>query len=573
MQIVETADDFVRDATAGFVAAYARYVRPVPGASAVARRGRPRPGKVAVVIGGGSGHYPAFCGLVGTGVADAAVIGEVFTSPSAEQAYRTAAAVDSGAGILMSYGNYAGDVLNFGAAQERLRSEGRDCRTVLVTDDIASAPPDNKAERRGIAGDFVVFKIAGAAAERGDRLDEVERLAQSANARTTTFGVAFGGCTLPGAPAPLFTVAPGSMELGLGIHGEPGVHTVTAATAGGLAQLLAEPLLAERPRDADGRVALLVNGLGATKYEELFVLYRHLLQVLEPAELTIVTPEIGELVTSLDMRGASVTITWLDDELDELWQAPADTPAFRRGRAEADCDRTTTYDDGSPAEALGDAAAERVAADSAAAVIVRRGLAAALDEVRASEQKLGQLDAVAGDGDHGSAMVRGLGAAVTASDATRGRTADLLEAAGQAFADRGAGTSGMLWGVMLAAAATSLRSVTDDESITPPDVAAAVRRALDEIGRVGGAVPGERTLVDALAPFARTLASEVDDGTDLRTAWARAAGQAQQGADATAEMLARRGRARPLAERALGTPDPGAESLARCVQAVARAFS
>ncbi|MCB0138130.1 MAG: dihydroxyacetone kinase subunit DhaK, partial [Caldilineaceae bacterium] len=212
--------DFREELIEGFVAAYGRLVQRVPNASGVMVRA-PQPDKVAVIIGGGSGHYPAFCGYVGPGLATAAVMGNIFSAPSAEQVYRVTKAVAGAAGVLYSYGNYSGDVLNFDMAQMRCEDEGMDVRTVLVTDDVASAPRGQEEERRGIAGDFYVFKLAGASAARGDSLDEVERLALKTNARTRSFGVAFAGCTLPGQRAPLFTVDAGQMELGLGVHGEP----------------------------------------------------------------------------------------------------------------------------------------------------------------------------------------------------------------------------------------------------------------------------------------------------------------------------------------------------------------
>src|SRR4051812_15366795 len=208
----------------GYVAAFGRHLRRVPDASRGMANGAPAAGRVAVLGGGGSGHCPAFYGLVGDGMASAAVIGDIFTSPSGEQAYRVAKAVDGGAGILFSFGNYSGDVLNFGMAESRLHAEGVDARTVLVTDDVLSASRAEADRRRGIAGGFFVFKSAGASAARGDRLDDVEALARHANSRVRTAGIAFAGCTVPGQDQPLFSVAPGQMEIGLGIHGEPGVR-------------------------------------------------------------------------------------------------------------------------------------------------------------------------------------------------------------------------------------------------------------------------------------------------------------------------------------------------------------
>ena len=210
-RLLNEASAFREEMISGYAAAYGRYLQRIPGASGVLANGAPRPGHVSVIVGGGSGHYPAFYGLVGQGVASAAAIGDVFTSPSGEQCYRVAKAAESDAGILFTFGNYSGDVLNFGMAETRLRGEGIDARTVLVTDDVLSARPEEADRRRGIAGGFYVFKTAGAAAARGDTIAEVERLTRHANARVYTAGVAFAGCTIPGQEDPLFTVAPGQM--------------------------------------------------------------------------------------------------------------------------------------------------------------------------------------------------------------------------------------------------------------------------------------------------------------------------------------------------------------------------
>src|SRR5918997_263310 len=217
--------EFKDEVLRGFARAYPNYVQRVPGASGFVRAGGPTEGKVSLLIGGGSGHYPSYNGVVGTGFADACVLGDLFASPSAEQVYRIGRAADGGAGLVLSFGNYAGDRLNFAVAADRLRAEGIDTRIVYVTDDIASGPADQPDLRRGIAGTFTVYKIGGAAAEAGLDLDEVERVMRAANAATYSFGVAFDGCTMPGADAPLFHVEPGRMDFGLGIHGEPGVSS------------------------------------------------------------------------------------------------------------------------------------------------------------------------------------------------------------------------------------------------------------------------------------------------------------------------------------------------------------
>nr|WP_280273577.1 dihydroxyacetone kinase family protein [Nocardia wallacei] len=320
---------FTEDMLTGFLDANAEYVVGVPGG--VVRIAPTRPGKVAVVVGGGSGHYPAFCGVVGPGFADGAVVGNIFTSPSAADAISVARAADSGAGVLLTTGNYAGDVMNFGLAVEQLNADGIAARYFAVTDDIASAPAGEEDRRRGIAGDFTVFKCASAAAEDGYDLDGVTRVAALANRNTRTLGVAFDGCTLPGAAGPLFTVEKGTMGLGLGIHGEPGVATHDLPAAADLARLLVEGVLEDRPSGGGTRIAVILNGLGRTKYEELFVLWGTVAPLLRAAGYTVVHPEVGELVTSLDMAGCSLTVMWLDDELERLWTAPADTPAYRRG--------------------------------------------------------------------------------------------------------------------------------------------------------------------------------------------------------------------------------------------------
>lgn len=557
-KIFNDPSDFAEEALAGFCDIHSDLVRQVPGGAV--RRYRPAQPKVAVLAGGGSGHYPAFAGVIGPGFADGAVVGNIFTSPSAQQAYSVAKAAESGAGVVFTYGNYAGDVMNFGMASERLAAEGIAVENVLVTDDIASAPPSESAKRRGIAGDFTVFKAMGAAAERGDSLAEVVRLGRKANDRTRTIGSAFAGCTFPGAESPLFSLPDGQMGLGLGIHGEPGLHDTDLPSAEELGQELVARLLAETPEGAGDRIAVILNGLGSTKHEELFVLWATVAPLLREAGYTLVMPEVGELVTSLDMAGVSLTVTWLDDELEPLWVAPAETPAYRRGNAALSSGAVADEE----AADAGPASAAFVATDAS------RGYAAAcvaaIDAARTSlhdaEERLGRMDAIAGDGDHGRGMVRGVDAAAAAAAVALGAGAgagDVLAAAGDAWADKAGGTSGVLWGAGLRAFGETVgNSAVPDASALAAGVSAFAHR----IVQLGKAETGDKTMVDALLPFASGFSRLVATGTGPGEAWQEAAQDAAAAAEATANLLPLKGRARPLAEKSLGTPDPGATSLA-----------
>ncbi len=556
-QIFDNPADFADEALDGFVAANRGYVARVDGG--VVRSTEVPAGQVALVVGGGSGHYPAFAGLVGPGLATASACGNMFASPAAGQVYRVAKAANAGGGVLLSYGNYAGDVLHFGQAQLRLNAEGIETRTVLVTDDIASAPLGEIDKRRGIAGDLTVFKIAGAAAEAGLILDDVERLAIRANYRTRSLGVAFDGCTLPGASEPLFHVPAGQMSLGLGIHGEPGISEHPMPTASELAELLVSRLLADKPDDAGRRVVAILNGLGTVKYDELFLLFGKIEKLLVAAGLTVVEPECGELVTSLDMSGLSLTLLWLDDELEQYWAAPADTPAFRKGNLAP----------GARRELAGPAA--DVAADvehpTAAAADLGRQAVSVLGQVRdvvvEHEEELGRLDAIAGDGDHGIGMRRGVDAAVAAGQAAAGdggaSAARVLTAAGEAWSERAGGTSGALWGSAVIAAGLALGN---RDSYSGEDAAAAVTAFVNAITELGKAEPGDKTMVDALLPFRDTFLTAFDGGAPVGAALAAAADAAMAAAEQTAGLRPLKGRARPLAEKSLGHPDPGAVSFA-----------
>lgn len=559
--LVNRSTDFVDEMTAGFALANRDLVRRVPGG--VVRATRTPPGEVAVVIGGGSGHYPAFAGLVGQGLAHGAAMGQIFASPSAQQIYTVAKAAASDAGVLLSFGNYAGDVLNFGIAEERLRAEGIPCRCMLVTDDVCSGSADQPEQRRGIAGDLTVFRAAAWAAERGYSLDEVYDFSSHANDRTRSFGVAFSGCTLPGADQPLFTVPEGRMGVGMGIHGEQGIDEVALPDANTLGRMLVDSLLEEVPpgvnRAGSPRVAVMLNGLGSVKYEELFVLYTSVYGGLTGAGLTIVAPEVGEMVTSFEMAGLSLTLFWLDDQLEQAWTAPANTPAYHRGGVPLKGELRDESDD---VAAIAEDIPEAVEASQADGASVLAVIEAVQIKIDQEAEALGKLDAISGDGDHGFGMQCGATAALAAAGVAVEKlcgAGTVLTRAGDAWANEAGGTSGALWGLGL----RSMGDVIGDaEPVTAPVIARAVSEAVDAIHRFGGAELGDKTMFDALQPFAETLKTQVEAGAGLREAWKEAAGSAQAAAEATAELRPRLGRAKNHSDQSVGHADPGAISFA-----------
>ena len=314
----------------GIMAAHPLHVDRVEGSprSIVARDG-PRPGKVGLVIGGGSGHEPTFVGFVGRGLADAAAIGNVFSSPPPDPILACTRAVSGGAGVLYMYGNYAGDVMNFDMAAEMAAIEGIEVRTVVTTDDIASAPRDRHQSRRGVAGNFFIFKAAGAACDLMWSLDEVERVARWANERTFTMGVALAPCSLPEVRRPNFTLGEDEMEIGMGIHGEQGVARGPLQPADAIVDRMMDMILAEMDAPSGAKVAVLVNGLGATPLMELYIMNRRVKQRLDAAGLEVHATWVGNWCTSLEMAGASVTCMHLDTELTALLDHPCDCAMFK----------------------------------------------------------------------------------------------------------------------------------------------------------------------------------------------------------------------------------------------------
>lgn len=288
----------------------------------------PRQGKVGIVSGGGSGHLPLFTGYVGKGLLDACAIGDVFAGPSVEACVAAIKASHGGKGVLCLYGNYGGDRMNFDMAGELSEAENISTTTVLETDDIASAKPAEKDKRRGVAGIIYAYKCAGAAAATGADLKETTRIAQKAVDSARTIGCALAPCEIPGAAAATFMIASDEIEMGMGIHGEPGIWRDKLKSADAIATEMVDRLFEELPAGVT-RVSVLVNGLGATPLEELFIVYRKVKKKLDGAGLQIARPLVGNFVTSMEMAGLSITLVALDGELEKLLAAPADCPFWK----------------------------------------------------------------------------------------------------------------------------------------------------------------------------------------------------------------------------------------------------
>ncbi|MFX1537546.1 MAG: dihydroxyacetone kinase subunit DhaK [Promethearchaeota archaeon] len=313
----------------GFVKAFRSHVRKLKDARVVVRKDAPIYGKVGILVGGGSGHEPFWFGFTGKGMYDAVVVGEIFSSPTPSAAYKATKAINGGKGVLYLLGNYEGDKMNLGISKEMSEAEGIPVEIVNVNDDVASSPKDRIQDRRGIAGNIFAIKIAGAKAECGGTLDEVKAAALKSINNIRTIGVALSPCVIPATGKANFTLAEDEMEVGMGIHGEPGIERIKIKPADEVAEILTQKVVEDLPFKGGDRVAVLLNGLGGTPLQELFIMFKKINEILSEMKIDIHKTFVGNYCTSIDMKGCSLTLIRLDDELEELFDAPADTPYFK----------------------------------------------------------------------------------------------------------------------------------------------------------------------------------------------------------------------------------------------------
>ncbi len=330
-KLINDPEAVVREALEGVAAAHAGRLSVHFDPNYITRADAPISGKVAVLSGGGSGHEPLHGGFVGPGMLDAAVPGAVFTSPTPDQVLAATHAVDGGAGVLHIVKNYTGDVLNFETAAELAAAEGVEVQAVIIDDDVAVKDSTYTAGRRGTGATVLAEKICGAAAQSGRPLSEVADLCRRVNERGRTMGMALTSLTVPHVGSPTFELGDDEMEIGIGIHGEPGRERLPLEPADAIVDRLLEPILDDGPLASGGKVLALVNGMGGTPLIELYIVFRRVAQVLAERSITIERTLVGNYITSLEMAGCSITLLALDDELTELWDAPVDTPGLRWG--------------------------------------------------------------------------------------------------------------------------------------------------------------------------------------------------------------------------------------------------
>ena len=521
--------------------------------------------QVAIISGGGSGHEPAHAGYVGAGMLTAAVAGEIFTSPSSDSVFAAIKAVAGRRGALLVVKNYTGDRLNFGVAAEMARADGIPVETVIVNDDVALKGTEQATGARGLAGTILIHKLVGAAASEGKSLADLAAIGNAAIQSLATMGLSFSAGTSPAVGKPSFELGEDEMELGLGIHGEPGVKRTQLKSADELTETLLEEILKHGKFGDEKRVALMVNNLGATTEMELAIVAHHAVPLLAGKGYTVERIYAGTFLSSLDMAGISISVLGISDEWLRWLDAPTAAPAWpnvlRRspGRLET---RIAPGIGSKVSRSVGDGA--RTDADRR----VKRTIEAACKALIDAEEELTEMDRVAGDGDLGASMRR---AAVAVQNSIGSlplsNLSDLLKTLGHVFQREMGGTSGPLYGVLF------LRCGNILENSRATGLARwveAVDQGCKAISDLGGAKPGERTMLDALDPFVKFL--EDARGELSRENLVAAVEAAERGAEATAHLKPRLGRSSYLGDRVLGHPDPGAQAVAIWLRAASEAL-
>ena len=570
MKKVLNADvtNVVEESLTGYLLAYKKYYKKIGDFNAFSYRGA-RQNKVALVIGGGSGHEPLFTGYCGAGLADAVACGNVCASPNPELIKETAKAVDQGKGVLFIYGCYAGDNLNFDMAEELCQAEGIKTAHVRVWDDFVSAPVERIDERRGIAGDVFTIKIAGAACDAGLSLEEVVKVTEKCRDNINTLGVCTSPCTLPGNSAPTFTIAEDEIVFGMGLHGEKGLETTKIMPCNEMVAKMYNMFKASSTISSElkagAEVAVLVNGLGSTPLLELNLVYYELYKLLHKDGIKVYDSEVKTYCTSMEMGGFSITLLLLDDELKGYLDAPCYSPFYAKGEFSGTTKLVASEEEEELEFDENDVKPAQIVRSKEGVLTVlnaedtRNMLIYVADKVIAQKPYLTEIDSAIGDGDHGIGMCGGMQKAKKKLVKMEGEANvyQLFETAGLAMLNSMGGASGVIFGSLYLEGAKGM----DAKSfLTPADLAVMERKSLVNIQKRGGAHVGDKTMVDALVPAVEAL--EKNQNASLLEALKAAEEGARQGMEDTKKYIAKFGRAKSLApEDVIGHQDAGATSV------------
>lgn len=602
-RVINNPDHVVEDMLAGWLLAHADTVAATDNPRVLRRRAAPQAGKVGVVTGGGSGHEPAFLGYLGDGLLDAVAIGEIFSSPTARSFMDAIRAADGGAGVACLYGNYAGDNMNVQLATRMAEREGITVQTVVANDDVASAPRGDEGRRRGVAGEILMWKVGAAKAAQGGSLAEVIAAARKAIEHTRSVGIGLSACVIPAVGKANFTIEAGSMEMGIGHHGEPGVAVCATASAAQMAQQMLDMVLPDLPFGAGDRVAVLVSGLGATPLMEQYILYAEVARRLQAAGITVAFNRVGNLFTSLEMMGVTLTLMKLDDELQACLGAPCQSVGLAL-RPSGSAPYPSAGFAPQPSAALAPhppaglpvaGAAMRQQAGLAAATgpaarpqpgIARSVQGPALDMARcgalvrelidticAHRQYLSEIDGLIGDGDHGINMSKGFAGCGERLDrlgeAEALQLPKALEQLSQALMDDIGGSMGPLYGRFFMGFVSTLEHHAQlDAALFGQALAAAVAN----VQAMGNAQPGDKTLIDTLVPACAAYRQALEEGRDFAQALDAMRDAAEAGKESTRALQARVGRSARLGARSIGVLDAGASSCFLILQSMARSL-
>lgn len=573
-KFINNPDDVVKESLAGMAAAH-KELRIDLESKVVYRADGPVKGKVALISGGGSGHEPLHGGFVGHGMLDAAVAGEVFTSPTPDQVEAAIKGADGGAGVLLIIKNYTGDVINFQMAAELATSAGIEVADIVVDDDVAVQDSSFTAGRRGVGLTVLLEKLAGAAAEEGRDLAGVKAVAEEVLANGRTMGVALTAVTLPAVGKPSFDLPDDEIEMGVGIHGEPGRERVKIKSAHEIAEDLVDAVTDDLDF-TDAPAIVMLNGMGGTPLIELYLMYGEVEKLLAEKGVKVVRNLVGNYITSIDMAGASLTVLKASDDLLKLWDAPVNTPGLKLGeisasatepaRVEAQMEKTVGPEVTAATTKESVAKRERQVTGTGLSIEqISKWIRLSAEAMTGNRTYLTELDAAIGDADHGANMARGMKVAVEKLDQADVDSFDAIgKTVGMALVSNVGGASGPLYGTFFLKFG---QAAGDVDELDVETLAAAFRAGVDGVKQRGKADKGDKTMLDVLLPVADTLEAHADG--EIADAIASAVDAAREGRDSTIDMVAHKGRASYLGERAKGHLDPGSASATLIIEALA----